>query len=231
MKAPLVFGLLGSVLLTAGAVQAGISINNAIVDFRPGDRPVKDVLVRNHDGKPAFIEVTVVRVTEPGSQPEKQEPLGPKENTLLVSPRKLVIPPNGEKLVRIISRHQPLATDAVYRATLTPVVPEHQTGGKIGVQVVVAYGLLIFIRPQKLERRLEAERNGTMISFYNRGNTNLELRDGEQCITESTGETRCEAITGHRIYAGRSISLTLPFDAPIQFRYRMAGEFFVEAFE
>lgn len=216
--------------LVADSSAAAISLNNAVVDFRPGDRPVKDVVVRNHGDKTAYIEVTLTRILKPGEQPEEAVDVDRKDTQLIIAPRKLVIPAGGRKTLRIISRHQALEKDAIYRAVVKPVGNDAGQTGKLGVKVVVAYGLLIMVRPQSLVRRLRAERAGKVITFFNDGNTNLELREGQQCVVNAKGEETCQSVSGSRLYAGGSQRVELPLDVPVQFHYRVAGELFSEVF-
>ena len=114
------------VLLGSGTASAGISLSNAVVDFAPKGRPVQDVVVKNHGKKTAYVEVTVRQILNPGKHPEKSEPVDKKDTKLVLSPRKLVIPAGGRKNLRIISRHRATDRDLVYRANVTPILPQRR---------------------------------------------------------------------------------------------------------
>jgi P pilus assembly chaperone PapD len=220
----------GGVLPASDFAFAGISVSDAIVDFAPGSRPVRDILVRNHDKHPAYIEITARKILNPGLQPEQAEPLDKKSTDMIISPQKAVIPPGGRKTIRVVSRHGTVDRDVIYRATITPVNVPDKPNAKIGVKIVVAYGLLIIVRPAKPTPKLDARRTGKTLAFTNAGNTNIELLTGKQCPPGVTDESKCQKLSGERLYAGLSTTVSLPFDAPVEFTYRVAGENFAERY-
>jgi P pilus assembly chaperone PapD len=148
---------------------------------------------------------------------------------MLVSPRKLVIPPGGTKMIRFITRHTGLDKDEIYRATVTPIKPPAKAQGRLGVKIVVAYGVLVIIRPTNMKPQLEAKRTGTRITFRNLGNTNVELRSGSQCDPQRPDS--CKELSGQRVYAGAVWKQDLPYDGPLQFTYRVGGEHYARVFQ
>lgn len=210
--------------------EAAISISNAIVDFSPNSRNVQDVMVTNRGDKTEYVNVELVRVVKPGDSPEQAETVAVDDTRLIIAPRKMVLPPGGRRSVRIINRHTTHSSDVVYRATVKPATADPLTANsKLGVKVVVAYGILIFVRPRNLNVSLDAKRKGNQVTFYNRGNTNIDMREGEQCGTRNRAQV-CEELKGERLYPGKSHVLALPFDAPVKFNYKVAGETYSRVF-
>jgi len=225
--------VLGFVVAPATA-DAGISLSNVIFDFAPGSAKFRDVVVKNHDAKePAYIGVSVLKVTDPGKESEKRIEL-PKEEArhFIATPRKFIIPPGGRKVLRLINGRKTLDHEAIYRVSVTPNIGKISTTNEVAVKIVIAYGILAIIRPDKPAPKLLANRQGKKITFTNAGNVSLMLTKGSQCApTSDPNNPQCKDLPEWRLYPDTQWSVDLPYDAPLQYKYRYLDEMFGRVFE
>lgn len=206
--------LLGFSLLAYGDMY----VDRSIVVFPPQSSPRQDVKVTNTDDETIYIAVEVYRVLHPGSEDEERiQHNDPKVLKLLATPNKLVIPPNGQKLVRIMNLDRDSEEERVYRINVTPIVPPLEENVS-QLRIVVAYQILTIVQPANPVIQLAAERNGKTIRFTNNGNSNMLLSEGKQCDLASADN--CEKLESHRLYAGNSWELKLPYDAPVSYSVR-----------
>lgn len=200
-------------------VSANMVISEAILHFEPGKPLRKDIEIENAGNETMYIQVEPMIVRSPGTEDEEREIFkDPREAGLLVTPNKIVIPPKGRKLVRFVVLKQPTDTDAIYRVTFRPI--SNGVEGKdnqIGVKVVIAYQVLILVQPVKPEPNLVVKREGNTLKFKNKGNTNILLREGKQCPSDSKNEDDCEMLRGNRLYAGNEWSVDLPSNLPVEY--------------
>lgn len=209
-------GLLMVGVVTSAA--ANILVSPTIINFLPNQLPRQDVVVMNQGDTNAYIEVTPYRVDRPGTANEKKIQIhNPKELGLLVSPNKLIIPPKQHRVLRIIQLSQSLKEDEIYRITvapipnkLLPVETKDINDRKMGVRVVLAYGILAIVRPEQMRPQLLVKRQGKNLLIENKGNTNIVIVGGEQCLNDN-----CFQLPSRRIYAGNRWEVGLPFNQPI----------------
>ena len=85
-------------LFAAGDLTAGIYLDRIIVKFSPEDRNRQDIVVFNDSSSDnAFVEISVLEVVNPGQENEEMVPVtDPRKSQFLVTPAKLVIPPDGK---------------------------------------------------------------------------------------------------------------------------------------
>ena len=193
-------------------------IDKSIVTFRAGEPPRQDVRVSNTSDDVIYVQVEAFMVENPGQENEERIPVtNPQEQKLVATPNKLVIPAGGHKLVRILNLDQRSASERIYRINVTPIVaPLAEETSQL--KIVVAYQILAIVQPADPHSKLEVARTGNRISFTNQGNTNILLGDGQQCSTDDPGQ--CQELTSHRLYAGSSWELELPYDAPVNYSVR-----------
>ena len=200
-------------------VSANMVLSEAIIHFEPGKPLRKDIEVENPSEENLYIEITPSIVVEPGTETEHRVAIvDPRESGLLVTPNKLVIPPGGRKLVRLVSL-QPLGEkERVYRVTFKPVVGDLETE-HIGVKILVGYEVLVLMQPAQPDPNLISNRTGKTISFQNKGNTNVLLREGKQCPDgEASDSEKCARLAGKRLYPGNSWSVDLPFNKAVDYQ-------------
>jgi len=209
--------LLVWLVFTANA-WAGIFVDRSIVTFEQGAASRQDVRVTNDDAEnPAYIQVEVLSVESPGTDAEQQVRMtDPEHMTLLATPEKMIIPPGGQKLVRIVNLEPGTEAERIYRVNVTPILPplQDEAEGNL-VRVVVAYQLLVIVPPALPEASWTAKREGKKLTFTNTGNTNLLLHTGRQCA--APGSEDCRELVTHRLYAGNTWTQDLPFDQPAEY--------------
>lgn len=213
-------------VLASGGAKAGIFVDRSIVTFEEGGTSRQDVRISNDDTEnPAYIQMEVLEVEAPGTKREKQVHVtDPEKATLLATPEKAIIPPEGQKLVRIVNLAPREEEERIYRVNVTPILPplSEKEEGNI-VRVVVAYQLLVIVTPETPEVNWTARRNGKRLTFTNTGNTNVLLHTGRQCA--SPGSDDCKELATHRLYAGNSWVQDLPFDQPVEYMVKsLSGE-------
>lgn len=222
--------LLPSILLSAAS--ANMVLSEAIVHFEPGQPLRKDIEVENPGTENLYVEITPAVVLDPGTDNEKREIISdPRESGLLVTPNKIVVPPGGRKLVRLVSLDTLGESERVYRVTFKPVVGDLETE-QIGIKVLIGYEVLILMQPASPEPNLIVERNNKTLSFSNKGNTNVLLREGKQCPeNESTNSENCESLRGKRLYPGNSWSVELPYDKAVEYQMSIGTKNSVKTFK
>ncbi len=208
-------------LIFSCASAHSMYIDKAIIDFLPDDVPRQDVKVTNDSDDNLYVQVEVLEVTNPGTDKEQRTPVtNPDEISLLVTPSKMAIPPNGSKTVRILNLDETLQEEKVYRINVTPIMPPLQEEGeKSMVRVVIAYQILVLVAPNQPKYVLNSVRNGKDLSFSNSGNSYVVITEGEQCVepskdSEAKDDALCFAIPSKRLYPGNSYHVSLPHDAP-----------------
>jgi P pilus assembly chaperone PapD len=211
-------------MLLAGAVQASMVLDRAIVEFASGGPPREDVTVFNPGDEPLFIEVQVLNVLLPGT-PEEQRVVvrDPESIGFIATPTRLTVPPGARRRVRLVNLEGHGEQERVYRVNLRPVPPPVESD-TMAVRVMVGYQLLVFIKPERQRVDLDARRDGHTLHLHNRGNVNIRLTEGWQCPPGvSRGREGCEAVRGRRLYPGNQVELSLPLDRPASFRVEAAG--------
>lgn len=201
-------------MLASGA-WADIFVDRAIVRLGADKPPREDVKVINNGSEIGYVSVEVFEVKNPGTEREERVKVtDPDQVKLLASPSKLMIPPNSQKLVRIVNLDPAGTEERIYRINVTPVLPPLQQDEGSVVRVVVAYQLLVMVDPTEPQENLEILRQGYHLTVNNKGNTNVLFSDGKQC--DAQGEN-CVEIPAHRVYPGNRWEIDLERDAPVVF--------------
>ncbi len=197
------------------SANAGILLDKSVVEFTADEAPRKDIWVINDDSENAYVKIQVLEVRHAGTEHEVREEItDPDSISFVATPSKLVIPPKGRKLVRLVN----LATagpERVYRINFTPILPPLQEEEGASVRVVVAYQVLALIHPEAPREQLEIERSGTTLTFRNRGNSFVLLGGGTQC---DPNDANCQDLPARRLYAGNEWQVALPYaDTPANY--------------
>ena len=195
-------------LCAAGIAQAGILLDKSIIEFTADEAPRKDIWVINDGSDNAYVKIQVLAVNKPGTEQETREEItDPDQISFVASPSKLVIPPKGRKLVRLVNLAPP-GPERVYRINFTPVLPPLQEEEGATVRVVIAYQVLALIYPASPTEQLEIDRKGQSLTFRNKGNSYVLMGAGTQC---DSAAQNCEDLPARRLYAGNEWQITLPF--------------------
>lgn len=198
--------------------SADMYVDRSIVIFEPDSTPRQDVKVSNTGEDVMYVQLEVFKVKNPGTENEERIKVdNPRELKLIATPNKLIIPPGGQKLIRIVNLDQDNETERVYRINVTPILPPLQEDTS-QLRIVVAYQILTIVQPNNPDSSLEVDKNGKSITFQNNGNSNVLLSEGSQC---KPGENdKCEELPSRRLYAGNVWELELPYDAPVSYTVR-----------
>lgn len=210
-------------LIAAGPTTAEMVLDRSILVFDADAAPRQDVEITNTGTETLYLDTETLVVTDAGTDAEQRTPVDdPDAAGVLVTPARMVVPPGGRQLVRVVLLDAPGATDRIRRINVTPVVPPQEARSS-AVKVVVAYQLLVIVRPERPEPDLRWTRTGSTIRFENAGNSNVLLYNGRQCPSSADGEPAAEEdacvdlSVARRLYAGNAWTLELPLDAPVEF--------------
>lgn len=182
--------------------------------------PYQDIQVENDGNDTAYVAITVYRVSNPGQPNQNFTPLGdnPYQIGLIVTPNKMVIPAGQMRIVRALYIGAPVQSDAIYEVKFTPVSGQLVAIGNtqqvaVGVNVIIAYGVTLFVRPATLHPNINAVRNDKELTLSNIGNTSVLIGNCKQCSAD-----HCNIPTDvtARLFPGNTVHLTLPQNLPVQ---------------
>ena len=212
--------------------SANMVLSEAIIHFEPGKPLRKDIEVSNPSSENLYVHIEPKIVLDPGTENESRESISdPRESGLLVTPNKIVVPPGGRKLVRLISLKPLGEKERVYRVTFKPVVGDLESE-QIGIKILIGYEVLVLMQPASPEPNLVAQRTGKTMSFTNKGNTNVLLREGTQCPSNKTSNPdECESLRGKRLYPGNQYKVDLPYNRPVEYQMSIGTKNLVEIYK
>ena len=219
------------ILLFPALVSADMVLNKSIIYFEPGAPNREDLEIQNIGSDPLYIQITPKIVRNPGEENQSREVFdNPKKAGLLVSPNKLIVPPNGRKLLRFVNLNPTANEERVYRVSVTPVVGD-VTAQKSGVKILIGYEVLVLVHPEKGNYDLIHQRDENKLSITNQGNQNVLLRKGTQCPPGVEDEELCTHFAGKRLYPGNTWSIDLEHDYPVKYFLSKGKEHSVRVFE
>lgn len=201
-------------LVWGGQASASMQLDRTQVVFQPAGPGREDVIVRNAGEDTLYLKVEVLEVTAPGTPEERREVVeNPESIGLIATPTKLVIQPERRRAIRLVNLQGHDEAERVYRVNVLPVAPPVKAEG-MGVRVLIAYQLLVFVRPAESRVDLQVERTGEGLELQNRGNVNILLRDVQHCPDDTA---TCETLTGLRLYPGNQRLVDVPAGGRVLF--------------
>lgn len=194
---------------------ADLSASPIIMHFDDGDTNRKDITVANLGKYTKYLEVSALRITNLGEQPEilETDP-DPNKLGLLVAPRRLTLKPGEEKVVRVIRLEKAIESDEAWRVHIRPAKAEIESKST-GVMAQIAYKALVFARPKNADSNLVSSREGNILKITNSGNSNVLLYEGKQC---DESKENCKKIIGKRLWPGASLQQNLIYNTPVKFK-------------
>lgn len=227
-------------MLSAGASQAsaGLLVDRAIVLFDPSGDRREDVVVINDDpDSRLFVSVEAYEVDMPGTTEERLIPLAKdRAPAFIATPNRLVVPPGGRSIVRLIHVADLVEDERVYRINFRPVERPLEVPAEAGdpsvnslLDVVIAYQVLAIVQPLEARALPEAIRAGRLATFQNWGNSNYLLTRGRQCRPGSPED--CRELPSKRVYPGNRWDVELPFDGPFSYTVRTLSGYAVSRFD
>ena len=200
--------------INASLLQADMSLDRSIVYFDKKGWKRQDVQVSNLSSDPLYLQTEVYRVINPGRENEERiQATSRDEMKLMATPHKSSIKAGGERVVRLFNREKKLNEEKVYRVLFRPVVGPNEEQKQV-VKVLVAYEILVFIRPLKPVFNVDGEIKKNKLELNNTGNSNVVLRRGVLCKTKND----CKPLwQSKRLYSGQSWNVDLPEEGEVKF--------------
>lgn len=229
--------ILPLLLATSLSCRADLVVNRSIVELEHGETRTDIVLINSDSTANLYIQVDPYLVSRPGADDQELVKLSLDDNTgFLVTPNKLVIPPGGRSLVRILNMDVATTAERIYRVNFIPVSPPVEITGegdddsvRSRLEVVVAYQALVILKAAAPTAIHEVARQGNQATFSNPGSANYLLTDGEQCNPLDASD--CRQLPDRRVYPGNAWSMELPFDAPFSYKVRKHDGISVHRFD
>lgn len=216
------YALLLVAMLLASHSHASLGIDRSILVFEPGNPPRQDVIAGNSGDTNLFLEVEVLEVSDPGTDKEQRTVVrDPESIGFVAAPRRLMVPPGGRRPIRLMNLNGHGDVERVYRVNVKPVMPPAETRG-MGVRLIVAYQVLVFVAPKKSVVSLDSQRDGNKLTLINNGNVNILLSNGAQCPMANSQD--CDPVQGKRLYPGNQTVIELPRSAPVEFDVEADGK-------
>jgi len=224
------WGLLCVILtgsLFAAPASAQISVNDVIINFKAGERPVENLIVKNSSPEVFYVTASCDEIVEPS---QDQSAIKPTDD-VIVSPKRFSIDGENERVVRLLRKKAPDDRERVYRVTFVPqeknFAEEQQhveAGRKTKLRVLTGMGLLVFVDPKNAKADLKWERRNDEILFKNDGNLHVRLLEGKACDSEGVG---CEELPSRRVYGGRDFIVKVNPKKTVYFNRRdgASGDF------
>ena len=210
---PLLLACLALIALPLPAA-AQMVLSKVALEFLAGGNPRDDIEVTNGGTDTLYVQIEPNRINKPGTAEESRTLYrDPAELGLLITPGRLVVPPGQSAIVRVAVIDPPKEVDNIYRITVRPVVGEVKSV-ETAIKVVIAYDVLVVVRPPQPAADLKTERNGKTMTLRNAGNSSILLTQGNQC--DAAGKN-CQTLPPYRLYAGNSVTKDLPYETPVTY--------------
>ncbi|MEM7121949.1 MAG: fimbria/pilus periplasmic chaperone [Pseudomonadota bacterium] len=218
--AALAFAAMALAAMPMGSAQAQLSVSEMIVDMSAPDNR-RDLTVTNNGDETMYVAVEIKEFINPGMPDQTEiEHRSPEDTGLLVSPSKMVLGAGERAVVRMAVIERPDAGDRVFQVTVKPVLGEEDTQTTM-IRMLIAYGVLVIVRPEELMPEFNVQRSGQMLLIENSGNTMVEFAYGQQCDTAGNG---CVELPSKRVYPGGTWQVDLAYDTPAEYRVTSGGE-------
>ncbi|WP_447840921.1 hypothetical protein [Enterobacter bugandensis] len=216
--------LTNSFLLHAEVIKPEINIGT-MFDYLKSGQSTLLKKVRNSGGGTAYVEVSISEIIYDSNGNAKEEPVkgvaseqDVRANTLVVSPTRLIISPNGVHNVRLLymgSRDK----ERYFRVRFIPVLPnvddfkvsENEISNykkklTAGVSVVSAYGSIVIVNPANVKFKTEIKKQEGHVSVKNTG-TGTVILDAIQICSKTT--RKCEPMRREHVLPSSSKLLPL----------------------
>ncbi len=180
----------------------------------------QDVQIQNTGNDTAYVAISIYRVNNPGMQSQSFTALNdnPYQVGLIVTPNKMIIPEGQMRIARILYIGSPISSDAIYEVKFTPVSGQliavgNNQGINAGVELIIAYGASVIVRPANLQPNVIGTRQGTNLILNNTGNTTVLIGNCQQC-----NGSHCQKVINLnlRLYPNNTGHFALPQALPVQ---------------
>jgi P pilus assembly chaperone PapD len=218
-----------ALLLLAQVAQGAMRLSNVIVHFEPGKPARQDVEISNTGDEPMYVSIEPNMILAPGTPQEDRVPItDPRQAGLLVTPNKMIVPPGGTKVLRLVDLGG-FPRERVYRIVVKPVAAGVESS-QSGLKIMLGYEILAIAYPSNPSSMLDVTREGRVLRMKNPGNTNILLREGYQCERANQPVEECDSLPGKRLYPGNEWEISLPRDLPVTYYHSVGTQNFVEEY-
>ncbi len=226
MSMPRCLFLLGVYFVVATSSWAQISVDQAVVVFKRGDQPFRNIVVSNSGAVPLTVVAEPSLIANAGLPNEQR--IGTDQ--LFVTPTRFAVPPRSKLTVRLELRKPASDKEEVFRVKLLPEaeqIDESKSGPNLTtIKVLFSVGLLILSQPESSQSKLIWDREGDTLTLKNEGNVSILIDDAKSCSLNSRGainESACTRLEAARLYPGHSIAMTVEPSRVIAIR-KLVGE-------
>lgn len=188
-----------------------VSIDTFKIDFKNNERSKKYVTVQNHSKNKSYVEIILEEVIlENGKL--KFIPVDFSENSMIVSPNKIILQPKGEinskKKINFINLNNNLNKEKIYRASFFPRIgkefnPSENNKTGLSVKLLVVYETYLYVTPKHITKDYLYKKTENGIIFENLSNSSILLSKGKECKNN-----KCEPLSLKRAISGRKLNLT-----------------------
>ncbi|MCY0387238.1 hypothetical protein OVY01_08325 [Robbsia sp. Bb-Pol-6] len=165
-----------------------------------------------------YIQVSVMRVTHPGTDHEKNVPVSPvDEPTLVASPQRLILEPRQVHVVRLIVEGSP-NKETLYRVAIKPVAAptagvDHPASGiSTSVGLSIVWAPLVTVAPAVSAPAWSIDRVHGVLA--NDGNVHLGVDKVAYCASETDANSCRWQSVKHIVYVGEKLGLDARPDRP-----------------
>jgi P pilus assembly chaperone PapD len=219
----------GMVILSTHAFAGGPKINiGALDDYLPGNTSSIMKQIRNEGDETGFLKIEVKRITFDAHDRIHESPQaddGTMQNRLIVSPNRLIVPPNGARGTRMLyvgKRDE----EQYFRVRYLPVAPSRKAGFDVspdvekkfadaGVSVMIGYGEFVTVRPTHERYDTVFRQTPGKLVITNRGNSTVILeRYRVTAVAHDEPDTsgRMLVLPGRQVEVATSALKQLDFD-------------------
>lgn len=199
-----------------GAPQLNIG---SLYEYFDGNRSTSLKRIYNSGDTAAFVKITVAELVYAADGTVSEVPLDglpAEQRSLIASPARVIVPPDGMQQVRLLYRGERLS-ERYFRLRFIPVLPETGDGFGLtseqarqynealsaGVNILAGYGAVMFVKPAQTTYATEVVHESGRFIVPNKGNATVVLDHFNDC--DRNGQ-HCAAPTKHHIRPGKSLS-------------------------
>jgi P pilus assembly chaperone PapD len=231
MNKPVLFKMTAALGLLLQGIHAWagdpqISIGG-LYDYMPGKISSITKPIRNNGDETGFLRVEIKRIefdAQGKSHEVAQADDGAMQDRLIVSPNRLIVPPQGARSTRILYVGKRDA-EQYFRVRYLPVEPSRKQGFDVsadtekkfasaGVKVLIGYGEIVFVRPAKEKYDTAFNPHPSGLTIANNGNSTIVLDNYRVC---HAGKSKCEEPSKKFVLPGRKFDVSEPNLAGLDF--------------
>ena len=187
--------------VAAPSANAQIIVSDAILEFKNSQRLIENIAVGNADKNRSFNIVSkIYEIKNPGATEEETI----ETDTLFTVPEQFSLSPRTQRTVRFAIKERP-DTEKVYKVVFKPEILNKSANENSKINIVTSTSVMAVVNPPNPEDDLSWVREDERIIFTNTGNTNIILRQVNECAPN----IQCQ-IPGQRLWANDRWILNLP---------------------